>query len=125
MCVRTTEIFVSAFGAEAGNMALKTMSTGGVYLGGGIPAKMLNEERRAMFIQSFNEKGAPFTGDANDAGKNHFERSSRPSWCRPLRLGSRKRVSGFLTGPGSKGLPSDAAGQSAHPSGCLLNQALE
>jgi glucokinase len=57
MCVRTTEIFVSAFGAEAGNMALKTMSTGGVYLGGGIPAKMLNEERRAMFIQSFNEKG--------------------------------------------------------------------
>ena len=57
MCVQTTEIFVSAFGAEAGNMALKTMSTGGVYLGGGIPAKMLNEERRAMFIQSFNEKG--------------------------------------------------------------------
>ena len=32
MCVQTTEIFVSAFGAEAGNMALKTMATGGVYL---------------------------------------------------------------------------------------------
>ena len=57
MCVQTTEIFVSAFGAEAGNMALKTMAIGGVYLGGGIPAKMLNAARIEAFIQSFNDKG--------------------------------------------------------------------
>ena len=57
LCVRTIEIFVSAFGAEAGNMALKTMATGGVYLGGGIPGKMLNSARSAAFIQAFNEKG--------------------------------------------------------------------
>jgi glucokinase len=57
LCVRTIEIFVSAFGAEAGNMALKTMATGGVYLGGGIPGKLLNSARRAAFIQAFNEKG--------------------------------------------------------------------
>jgi glucokinase len=57
MCVQTIEIFVSAFGAEAGNMALKTMATGGVYLGGGIPAKIFNDARSAIFIQSFNEKG--------------------------------------------------------------------
>jgi glucokinase len=57
MCVQTTEIFVSAFGAEAGNMALKTMATGGVYLGGGIPAKMLNAARIEAFIKEFNDKG--------------------------------------------------------------------
>ena len=57
MCVQTIEMFVSAFGAEAGNMALKTMATGGVYLGGGIPAKIFNESRNAVFIESFNDKG--------------------------------------------------------------------
>ena len=57
MCVQTIEIFVSAFGAEAGNMALKAMATGGVYLGGGIPAKIFNEARCKTFIQSFNDKG--------------------------------------------------------------------
>lgn len=57
MCVQTIEIFVSSFGAEAGNMALKTMATGGVYLGGGIPGKMLNAARSADFIKSFNNKG--------------------------------------------------------------------
>jgi len=57
MCVQTIEIFVAAFGAEAGNMALKTMATGGVYLGGGIPAKIFNDARSGVFIQSFNDKG--------------------------------------------------------------------
>jgi glucokinase len=57
MCAQTIEIFISAFGAEAGNMALKTMATGGVYLGGGIPAKIFNKARCATFIQSFNDKG--------------------------------------------------------------------
>ena len=57
MCVRTIEIFVSCFGAEAGNMALKTMATGGVYLGGGIPGKMLNPARSAAFMEAFLDKG--------------------------------------------------------------------
>jgi glucokinase len=38
-------------------MALKTMATGGVYLGGGIPAKVLNPQRSAAFIKAFNDKG--------------------------------------------------------------------
>jgi glucokinase len=57
MCVQTIELFVSALGAEAGNMALKTMATGGVYLGGGIPGKIFNEARCKVFIRSFNDKG--------------------------------------------------------------------
>jgi len=57
MCVQTIEIFLSCLGAEAGNMALKAMATGGVYLGGGIPAKMLNQFRSVAFTHAFNDKG--------------------------------------------------------------------
>lgn len=57
MCAETIEIFLSAFGAEAGNMALKTMAFGGVFLGGGIPAKMLQQLKGVGFLHSFNDKG--------------------------------------------------------------------
>ncbi len=57
MCVQTIEIFLSCLGAEAGNMALKAMATGGVYLGGGIPAKMLPQLRSVAFTRAFNDKG--------------------------------------------------------------------
>jgi glucokinase len=57
MCVQTIEIFLSCLGAEAGNMALKAMATGGVYLGGGIPAKMLSQIKNVGFIHAFNDKG--------------------------------------------------------------------
>lgn len=57
MCVQTIEIFLSCLGAEAGNMGLKAMATGGVYLGGGIPAKMLSYIKSVSFIHAFNDKG--------------------------------------------------------------------
>jgi glucokinase len=57
MAVQTVEIFLSCLGAEAGNMALKVMATGGVYLGGGIPAKMLSQIRSVAFTHAFNDKG--------------------------------------------------------------------
>lgn len=41
LCVRTLELFTGILAAEAGNLALKTLSTGGLYLGGGIPPKLL------------------------------------------------------------------------------------
>ncbi|MEI6071014.1 MAG: glucokinase [Verrucomicrobiae bacterium] len=57
MCVQTLEIFVGCLGAEASNMALKTMASGGVYLGGGVPAKMLNHIQSVAFLHAFNDKG--------------------------------------------------------------------
>lgn len=57
MCVQTIEIFLSCLGAEAGNMALKSMATGGVFLGGGIPAKMISQIRSVAFTHAFNDKG--------------------------------------------------------------------
>ena len=53
----TLDVFVSILGAEAGNLALKTLATGGVYLGGGIPPKILPALEQGRFLQAFRSKG--------------------------------------------------------------------
>jgi glucokinase len=53
----TLNTFVSVLGAEAGNMALKVLATGGVYLGGGIPPRILPYLSGERFMQSFCNKG--------------------------------------------------------------------
>ena len=57
LCISTMDLFVQALGAEASNMALKTMATGGVFLAGGIPPKILPLLRRPLFLESFLNKG--------------------------------------------------------------------
>jgi glucokinase len=57
LCRSTMDLFVQALGAEASNLALKTMATGGVFLGGGIPPKILPLLRRPLFLESFLSKG--------------------------------------------------------------------
>lgn len=57
LCKKTLETFVSILGAEAGNMALKTMATGGVYLGGGIPPRILPAMENGVFLRAFAGKG--------------------------------------------------------------------
>ena len=57
LCTATLEMFVSALGAEAGNLALKTLSTGGVYLGGGIPPRILPALDKGTFMRAFTSKG--------------------------------------------------------------------
>ena len=56
LCVRTLECFVSAYGASAGNLALTVLSTGGLYLGGGIAPQILPALRWPAFMRSFLEK---------------------------------------------------------------------
>jgi len=53
----TLRMFVSAYGAEAGNMALMLMADGGVYIGGGIAPKILPALTDGPFIESFLDKG--------------------------------------------------------------------
>ena len=55
-CVETLALFVSVLGAEAGNMALRTVATGGVYVGGGIPPKILPALQGARFLDAFRAK---------------------------------------------------------------------
>lgn len=57
LCRKTLEMFVSVLGAEAGNMALKTMATGGLYLGGGIPPRILPLLESGVFLNAFVQKG--------------------------------------------------------------------
>src|SRR5438093_6841581 len=51
------DLFVSIYGAEAGNLALKIMATGGIYLGGGIAPKMLPNLAGPLFMEGFLSKG--------------------------------------------------------------------
>ena len=57
LCVEALSIFVSLLGAVAGNLALTAMATGGVYLGGGIPAKILAKLQKPIFLQAYTNKG--------------------------------------------------------------------
>jgi glucokinase len=57
LSIATLNTFVSILGAEAGNLALKVMATGGVYLGGGIPPKILPKLKDGTFQAAFVNKG--------------------------------------------------------------------
>jgi len=57
ICAETLRMFVSAYGAEAGNLALKVLSAGGIYLGGGIAPKILKTLENGEFEEAFLEKG--------------------------------------------------------------------
>mgnify|MGYP006277498635 CR=1 FL=1 len=57
VCQLTLELFVSILGAEAGNLALEVLATRGVYLGGGIPPRILDVLQGPMFLEAFTAKG--------------------------------------------------------------------
>jgi len=57
LCAATLDTFVSILGAEAGNLALKVLATGGIYLGGGIPPRILPALERPRFLQALTTKG--------------------------------------------------------------------
>jgi len=57
LCTATMQIFVDILGAEAGNLALKVLATGGVYLAGGIPKRLLPWLEDGRFMQAFVNKG--------------------------------------------------------------------
>jgi glucokinase len=57
VCVETMELFFRLYGREAGNMGLKQMALGGVYLGGGIAPKNLEALRQSQFLDGFFSKG--------------------------------------------------------------------
>jgi glucokinase len=57
LCIETMEMFSAAYGAEAGNLALKALALGGVYLGGGIAPKILGTLSKGSFMRAFRSKG--------------------------------------------------------------------
>lgn len=57
ICEKTLDMFVSAYGAEAGNLALKVLSVGGLYIGGGIGPRILEKLKDGTFLRAFQDKG--------------------------------------------------------------------
>ena len=57
ICVKALDIFVSVYGAEAGNLALRGKAMGGVYVGGGIAPKILDKLKDGTFNRAFVDKG--------------------------------------------------------------------
>jgi glucokinase len=57
ICTETVALFASLYGAEAGNMALRCVATGGVFVGGGIAPKLLPVLRSDHFREGFTDKG--------------------------------------------------------------------
>ena len=56
VCVETLELWTSIYGAEAGNLALKALSLGGVFVAGGIAPKILPKMQDGRFLQAFRQK---------------------------------------------------------------------
>jgi glucokinase len=57
ICEKAMDMFVSAYGAEAGNLALKVLSVGGLYVGGGIAPRILDKLKDGTFMKAFTDKG--------------------------------------------------------------------
>jgi glucokinase len=57
LCAETLNIFVGCYGAEVGNVALKVLAMGGMYLGGGISPKILKTLENGVFLEAFLDKG--------------------------------------------------------------------
>jgi glucokinase len=57
LCLKTIDVFISILGAAAGNLALTGLTKGGVYVGGGIPPKLLWRIKEKTFMKAFTAKG--------------------------------------------------------------------
>jgi glucokinase len=57
ICIEALDLFVHFYGVEAGNLALKMMATGGIFLGGGIAPRILAKLQGGLFMQGLRSKG--------------------------------------------------------------------
>ncbi len=57
LCIKSLDLFVSLYGSEAGNLALKLLSVAGVYIGGGIAPRILEKLKEGPFLKAFLAKG--------------------------------------------------------------------
>jgi glucokinase len=57
LCAQALELFINYYGMEAGNLGLKMLATGGVYLGGGIAPRIVNKLREGGFLRAYIGQG--------------------------------------------------------------------
>ncbi|MGD2083597.1 MAG: glucokinase [Chromatiales bacterium] len=56
VCVRAVDLFARLYGSEAGNLGLRMLATGGIYIGGGIAPKIVDTLARGPFLEAFRSK---------------------------------------------------------------------
>jgi glucokinase len=56
-CAEAIDRFIAIYGAEAGNLAMRVLATGGVYIAGGIAPRMVDRMRAGGFVRAFADKG--------------------------------------------------------------------
>ena len=86
-CVEALEMFVEAYGAEAGNLALRVVSTGGLFVGGGIAQNSARAHRRSLH-PCVRDQGAVRAIALGDAGEGDPEPGDRPPGCSRVRGGA-------------------------------------
>jgi glucokinase len=57
LCIAALDLFVSLYGSEAGNLALKVLATGGLFIGGGIAPRIIEKLKESTFMTAFTAKG--------------------------------------------------------------------
>ncbi|MFI3137631.1 MAG: glucokinase [Methylococcaceae bacterium] len=57
LCIAAVRLFIEIYGAEAGNLALKSLAIGGVFIGGGIGPKIVSALQKGDFMRGFTAKG--------------------------------------------------------------------
>ena len=92
LAAQALDRFVALYGAEAGNLALKVMATGGVYLGGGIAPRILQKLRDGTFLRRFLDKGRMRPVLEAMPVRVVIERPLRPAGRRPLRRRAVRRL---------------------------------
>jgi glucokinase len=57
ICIKTIRLFTSILGSEAGNLGLRVLAKGGVYLAGGLPQRVIPFLQKKTFLEAFGKKG--------------------------------------------------------------------
>lgn len=107
ICGKTLDLFVELYGAEAGNLALKLLARGGLYLGGGIAPKIIDRLRGPAFMQALVAKGRmrplleaiPVAGNHEQANRAPRRRALRGATWRRSVVNQRAAQPGKVSEP--------------------------